>query len=151
MDFRMDLELKGIQTGIHMLEIFSMGLKMDKPVCLFGVNTLSFFSIKVASKMVKYLVREFLCFEIRQKCKEYSKTVISVNAFFKILNIVLWVNFRKENYQTKPLLIFSRVNNVYRDNFNKVALKENLFWEILKKEIINFMHLITDSLIRCRA
>ncbi len=89
MGFHMGLELKSIQTGIHILGISSMGLKMDKMACLFGVNTLNFFSTKVASKAAKYLVREFLCLEIRQKYKDYSKTVISVNAFFKILNIEL--------------------------------------------------------------
>lgn len=89
MGFHMGLELKSIQTGIHILGISSMGLKMDKIACLFGVNTLNFFSTKVASKTAKYLVREFLCFEIKQKYKDYLKTVISVNAFFKILNIEL--------------------------------------------------------------
>ena len=120
MDCPMGQELKSIQMAIHILEISIRDLKTDKMDYLFGANTLNFFSIKVVSKKVRYLVKGSLCLEIRLKCKDYLKTVISVNVFYKILNIVLLANFRKENYRIKLLLIFFKVKNVYRGSFNKV-------------------------------
>lgn len=88
MDCHMDLELRSIQTGIHILEISKMGIKMDRMGYLYGVAIPNSFSIRVVSKMERYLVREFFYFEIKQKYKVYSKIIISVIVFFKILSTV---------------------------------------------------------------
>jgi hypothetical protein len=96
-----------------------MGLRMGKMDYLYGVVILNSFSIRAVSKMVRYLVKEFSCFETKQKFKEYSKRIISVSVFCRISSIVFRVNFRKENYQIKLLLIFYKVGSVFRGSFYK--------------------------------